>query len=535
MNTKTPKMLKRLPIGIQTFSTISKENYAYVDKTDLIYELVNDTRHNFLSRPRRFGKSLLISTLKAYFQGRADLFKGLAIEKLEPSVEDGGWKKHEVIHFDFSLGNFADGDITVLHSLLNLTLEPLEQKYNIQHPDSNFSTRFKKLIVAAFTKTGLPVVILFDEYDKPLLERFEKTQTEGDKIHNELRAFFTVLKSADEYIRFSLLTGITKFAKLTLFSGANQLVDQSLEPKYSAICGITQNELESNFKNRITELGKANQLNYQQTLDKLRNEYDGYDFTGEKTKVYNPFSTLLVLNSKKFKDFWFESGTPTFLFKEIQRTGFDVLQFRDGLIENENDLEIYRPGGENIIPLLFQSGYLTIQGIDQISKAYILGFPNNEVRYGLLERMSQYFTDTYFKNGFSSSSFLRDLRKEDLSDFFDKLTAFFSAIPYDLQNKTEKHYQTVFYILFTLLGQYVKVEEHTAIGSADAVVELPEKIVIFEFKLDGAGTADDAIKQIEDQGYANKYEKNPSETRPILKIGVSFNNQKRTIQDWKIA
>jgi hypothetical protein len=524
-----------MPIGIQNFPEIASQNYAYVDKTGLVHQLINDTKHNFLSRPRRFGKSLLVSTLKAYFQGKADLFKGLALEKLEPSVEDGGWEKHEVIHFDFAAGDFSRGDIESLHIQLDNTLIPLEQKYQVIPPAlTNHGSRFLNLIRTIFEQTQERVVVLFDEYDKPLLSRLEQFQTETDQVHSELRAFFTVLKSADEYIRFSLLTGITKFAKLTLFSGANQLADLSLIPQYSAICGITQEELENNFQPEIEELGQANDLDYAQTLDKLREEYDGYDFTGDQIKVYNPFSTINVLHRKKFSNYWFESGTPTFLVKQIQQNHFNLLKFENDIYSSAPDIENYRPEEPDIIPLMFQSGYLTIQGIEADTQEYILGYPNNEVRYGLLNQLMKFQTPVSLSSDFDSARFYKDLKKQDFDNFFQRLKSFYSSIPYDLNTGSEKFYQGIFYMLVTLIGQYVKVEEHHAAGSSDVVIEMPNQIIVIEFKLDGSGTPADALAQIEAKGYATKYENDPSETRLVVKIGITFDNEQRTVKEYEV-
>jgi hypothetical protein len=535
MSNNTTSALRRMPIGIQTFPDIVTENYAYVDKTALVHKLANDVRHNFLSRPRRFGKSLLVSTLKAYFQGKADLFKGLALEELEPSVENGGWTKHEVIHFDFSGENFRNKGLDKLHAIIDDTLHVVEKKYQIEKTtDIAYGVRFSRDITTVAEKTGVPVVILFDEYDKPLLDQLGVKDGGREDLRAELTGFFSVLKRADAYIRFSLLTGITKFAKLTLFSGANQLKDISLSAKYSAICGITQDELESNFPNEIQALGEANGLDYPQTLDKLRDEYDGYDFTGDGIKVYNPFSTINVLADLKFSDYWFESGTPTFLLKEIQRNNFDLLKFEDEILSSAPDIENYRPQAPNIIPLMFQSGYLTIKGIESDTGEYVLGFPNNEVRFGLLSRLMEYQTPASLSSDFSSANFYRDLRKPDFEGFLRRLTAFYAAIPYDLNTGYEKFYQGIFYMLVTLIGQYVKVEEHHAAGSSDVVIEMPNQIIVIEFKLDGSGTPADALAQIEAKGYATKYENDPSETRPVVKLGITFDNERRTVKEYEV-
>ncbi|MDR1033331.1 MAG: AAA family ATPase [Bifidobacteriaceae bacterium] len=388
----------KMPIGVQTFEKIVKDDWAYVDKTAVMHELANDTTVNFLSRPRRFGKSLMLTTLKSYFEGRDDLFKGLAAEKLEPSKENGGWQEHVVFHFDFNAGNYKSNGIAELHTRIRCVLKPIETKWEISvDSDDTYSGRFANAIKVAAEKSGRNVVILIDEYDKPLLQPIESGLDEPTALKDELRGFYSVLKSSDQYIRFAMLTGVTKFSKLSIFSDLNQLRDISFDKKYAAICGITQEELETNFAPEIETLAEENSLTYAETLQKLKDTYDGYDFTGAGRKVYNPFSTINVMADSKFKNYWFQSGTPTMLIREIVNTNFDVPDLENDVSETEDAIMNYRPGSDDIVPLLFQTGYLTIKSVSPVTNFFTLGFPNNEVRHGFYSALVRYFTDADYK------------------------------------------------------------------------------------------------------------------------------------------
>jgi predicted DNA-binding ribbon-helix-helix protein len=504
-----------------------------------MHELANDSKVVFLSRPRRFGKSLMQSTLKAYFQGKQELFKGLEADKLEPFKEDGGWQEHVVFHFDFSSGDYVHDALNVLHGEIVRCIEPIEKWCGITVTDAKtpYNVRFANVVKAAAEKSGKGVVILIDEYDKPMLQRLEKGEKDQEVVRTRLRGFYSTLKPLDPYIRFAMLTGVTRFSQLSIFSDLNQLKDISFDKKYAAICGITQSELETNFKPELEQLAEENSLTYEETLTKLRDKYDGYDFTGTGPKVYNPFSTINVLDDKTFKDYWFQTGTPTMLLNEIRRTKFDVLNFDENVVRSESEIKEYRPGTKDIIPLFFQSGYLTIKSVRVRDGKFNLGFPNGEVKNGFAESLAGYFFEDVDRDEASATKLIDDLYDENLNNFFDRLSAFYLAIPHLLNNKEEKHYQTIFYVIFSMLAadSSIKVEEHTSIGSSDAVIELPDKIYVFEFKLDKNATVDDALQQIETKGYAAKYEKDPSETRKIYKIGVVFDHKTRTIGEWKVT
>jgi hypothetical protein len=312
----------------------------------------------------------------------------------------------------------------------------------------------------------------------------------------------------------------------------NQLNEISMDSKYSAICGFTEAELRGTFKPHIEQMAQTNQMNIEETYAKLATEYDGYDFTGDQIRVYNPFSLLNALDKTSFNHYWFETGTPTFLVKQMQHKYHILPDLENNISAEKKQLDVYRSGDHDVIPLLFQTGYLTIKSIKPISNTYVLGYPNNEVKYGFLDYFAKFITQDN-DSQFSAAALVDDLLADKHQDFFDRLKAFYSDIPHDLSNKSETDFQTIFYITFTLLGQFVQVEKHTAIGSADAILQLPDRILIFEFKLDGSGTPESAIKQIRDRGYADSYIANPDEKRKIILFGVTFDNKKRTISDWK--
>jgi hypothetical protein len=523
-----------MPVGVQTFSTIREEGYVYVDKTDLMFKLVKGSaRFIFLSRPRRFGKSLLISTLKSYFLGQKELFKGLTVEKLEKEKEGDAWAEHPVFHFDFTGADYSYKTIETIEAQLLLTIEPIERKYEIEPSGKPPSARFQEAMKAIHEKTGKRSVVLIDEYDKPLLQRFEAGEEESSVIKTQLRAFYEVLKGADAHIRFAMLTGVTKFAQLSVFSALNQLKDITLSKDYGTICGITQEELERDFQPEIKTLGEEKGLSHEQTIEKLKEKYNGYDFTGEGTRVYNPFSTVRAFDDREFGNYWYGSGTPTFLVNEIERTHLSLPDLTEDIPISKGELENYRPRTEDIIPLLYQAGYLTIKEADVATGEFVLGFPNKEVEIGFLDNLLEHFVFSHIKDytRFSANAFIRNLRDGNVEEFMDRLSAFYAAVPYELSAKSERDFQKTFFILFTLMGQLVKVEEHTSKGSSDAVVETPKQIYILEFKLTG-GTVEEALRQIEEKGYAKKYEDNPDEKRKIVKLGVVFDPEKRELKEW---
>jgi hypothetical protein len=519
-----------MPVGMQSFSEMREEGFVYVDKTDLMFKLANGpAKFIFLSRPRRFGKSLLIYTLMSYFLGQKELFKGLAAERLEEEKGGDAWEERPVFRIDFAGEDYSDPKTIDLH--LNRIISKYEKTYGKDENAHTIAGRFFSLIENAHKQTGKKVAVLIDEYDKPLLERFEEGKGESEAIRKRLRSFYEVLKGADPHIRFAMLTGVTKFAQLSVFSALNQLKDITLSKNYDTICGITQEELESNFLPEIKTLGEENGLTCKQAIEKLKENYNGYDFSGRGVRVYNPFSTVLTLDDCEFENHWYDSGTPTFLINEIERTDLPLPSLVEEITISKTALKNYRPGTNDIIPLLYQAGYLTIKKVSEATGKFTLGFPNKEVEIGFLSDLVGHFINPEKYGEFDYTDFIEDLFEENLDDFFSRLSAFCSAIPYDLVGDSEKDFQKIFFIIFKLMSMNVRVEEHTSKGSSDAVIETPYQVYILEFKLTG-GTVASALKQIEEKGYAKKYEDNPEEKRKIIKLGVVFDPEKRELKEW---
>ncbi|MDR1861422.1 MAG: ATP-binding protein [Candidatus Ancillula sp.] len=526
INTSDGTIKRRMPLGIQTFSVIRRRENVYVDKTALVYALANDdARFNFLARPRRFGKSLLISTLREYFEGNKDLFAGLEIEKLESE-----WVKHPVLHFDFNVGQYFEG-ISALEGRLDTILSGYEKIYGSDNAESAYGTRLEGLIRRAYEQTGQQVVVLIDEYDKPLLGKVE-AKTDNIDMLMLLKSFYVVLKSSDAYIRFAILTGVSKFSKVSIFSDLNQLRDISMLPKYAGICGIMQEELEENFKPEIKLLAEYNKQTEEEALEKLRKHYNGYHFSEDlSVSVYNPFSTINTFSSHMYRNYWYETGTPTFLVEELRERQYDFGNFEKLIPLMPDDIDLYRIGQDVPIALLYQTGYLTIKGVDDYG-SLLLGFPNEEVKFGFIENLLAEVRYEANLASFNYHLFLYDLDSEDFDSFFTRLQSFYAAIPYDLNNKQEKHYQTIFFLLFTLLGRNIESEVKNSRGRTDLVMKTKRAIFVFEFKLDGNGTADDALQQIEEQGYTEQFKSDP---RKVFKIGCVFDNDKRIPGEWKVA
>ena len=521
--------LPKLPIGVQSFVKLIEGHYLYVDKTDYIYKLADNGTQYFLSRPRRFGKSLLLSTMKAYWQGQKELFEGLAIEKLEATKPDP-WQNYPVFYFDFNGKNYQNE--FALEEILNEHLERWEKIYYINGSENPLEERFETLLKTASAQSGLRCVVLVDEYDKSLLESLENPDIQE---HNKavFKGFFGRLKSCDEYLQFVFITGVTKFSKVSIFSDLNQLRDISLDTEYSGLCGITEAELLANFMPFIQNMAVARKLSPEGCLSRLKQTYDGYHFSEDSPGVYNPFSVLNAFAEKKFRYYWFETGTPTFLVNRLSHMGFDVRQLSDqSIIATEAILSDYRAENPDPIPLLYQTGYLTILDFDEDAGIYTLGFPNNEVRYGLLSSMMPaYMPNTNAALGKDVLSIRRYLESGDLEMLQYALTALYSGIPYTGNSvEYEAYFQSVIYILFTLLGQYVRCEVHSARGRADCIVETKNYIYLFEFKRDKS--ADEALEQIERNGYALPYAADP---RKLYRIGVNFDSQSRNISDWKVV
>lgn len=523
-STFEPSMtLRKLPIGIQDFPSLREEGYLYVDKTRFVHKLATEGRVYFLSRPRRFGKSLLLSTLGAYFEGRKEVFEGLAIASLEKD-----WIEYPVIRIDLNGKEYGQGrDYLLLH--LNRRLEENAARYGVVLAESTPDERLGDLIQALHAKSGQKVAVLVDEYDKPLLDTLHKPELH-DALRDTLRAFYSVLKSADEHLKFVFLTGVTKFGQVSVFSGLNQLNDLSLHPEYATLCGITETELLENFQPELDALAGKQKLSLDDCLGLVRRWYNGYRFDDGALGVYNPFSTLRLFSTGKFQDFWFQTGTPTFLVELLKKTDADLREI-DGVELPAEAFADYRAEADRPIPVLYQSGYLTIQGYDPEIRTYKLGFPNAEVKNGFLTFLLPDFTaQTQGKGGFHIGMFSKELRAGDVEAFLTRMRSFFGNIPYDLNDQTERHYHVVFYLVFSLLGQFVQSEVKSAIGRSDAVVETADAVFVFEFKLNG--TAEQALEQIEARGYLIPYQ---ASGKKLVKVGVEFDKATRNLGRWLIA
>jgi hypothetical protein len=513
-----------MPIGIQTFENIITDRYAYVDKTAWVYKLANEGVYFFLGRPRRFGKSLLVSTLSAYFEGKKELFKGLAAEKLERD-----WISYPVFHIDLNVTAYRNVDD--LESGLDANLRRLERAWNPDGQTAGKTTdvRFYDLIQSAYEKSGQKVVVLIDEYDRPLTQTMEQGK-ENDEIRNALKGFYGVLKSADRWLRFVLLTGVTKFSKVNVFSDLNMLRDISMSERYAGVCGISAKELEDNFGQELEALGEHNGMTYDETVAEMKKRYDGYHFCENDEGMFNPFSVLNTLADQKFAYYWFKTGTPTFLVEQMKQGNFDPLRFAEaeGVKIPAYAIDDYRVGDDNPIPLLYQTGYLTMAGYNRELDEYILAFPNEEVRYGFLKELLPVYTYRSPGQGdFFVGNFLDELRVGNVDGFMTRMRSYFANIPYELSDQTERHYQLVFFLVFTLLGQFTRAEMHSARGRADAVVETKDAIYVFEFKLNG--TAEEALRQINDKDYALSYE---AGDRKVVKVGAEFDKDIRNIGRW---
>lgn len=513
---------RKLPIGIQTFEKIRCGGYSYVDKTELVWRLTSSSVPNFLSRPRRFGKSLLLSTFEAYFEGKKDLFKGLIIEKYEEK-----WEKYPVLHLDLNAEKYDT--IESLNAILSNQLTQWEAIYGKGEDENTLSNRFKGVIQRAYDQSGKGVVVLVDEYDKPLLQAIHDKQL-LKAYRDTLKAFYGVLKSKDSCLRFVFLTGVTKFSQVSVFSDLNQLNDISMSKAYATICGLTQQELLDNFTPELEALAEENEQTFDETVQMMTQQYDGYHFHQKGEGVFNPFSVLNAFDKLEFGNYWFQTGTPTFLVKSLQKADYDLRTLMDGVEASATTFTEYRAEVDNPIPLIYQSGYLTIKDFDKRFKIYTLGFPNDEVRYGFLNFLVPYYTPiTDDKKNFYIGKFIQELEKGDIDSFMQRFESFFSDFPYELNDKTERHYQVIVYLIFKLMGQFTQAEVHSAKGRADAIVQTPNYVYIFEFKL--TGTAEDALQQIVDKGYAEPFR---SDHRQVLKVGVEFCSETRNVKRWLV-
>ena len=503
----------RYPIGMQTFSKIIEEGYVYVDKTAFIKPLLNQGQFIFLSRPRRFGKSLLITTLKAYFEGRRDLFKGLAADSMNLD-----WTPTPVLHFDFNSGLY---DIpTGLEERLTLTISGYEKIYDIEVPAGiNVVSRFENLIKGVSDKTRRRVVILIDEYDKPLLgiednpKQFEKNQT-------LLKGFFSNLKSMDEHIRFAMLTGVARFSKVSIFSDLNNLKDISMHDDFQEICGWTETELTYYFKSGIEALAAKRRDSYEETLINLRSYYDGYLFSSQGSRLYNPFSVLMALDSRSIRPYWFETGTPTFLAKRIRKSGIDP-ESLNGQTQTYSDLVSVGLGSGNVTALMFQTGYLTIDSYDTRRDRYKMCFPNREVEIGFAKNLLPLYAPSTCRpdSPFSLQNFQDDLYDGDPETFMERLKTLIKDLP--VEDQKESTYRAITYLLCLLSGTEVSAERHSYKGRSDLEVLTTDYIYVFEFKYNKS--VREAVDQIKERDYAGRY---AMDRRKLFLIGANFHSDK---------
>ena len=520
--------LKLFPIGMQDFAQIRNNGYYYVDKTDLVYKMTHTNRVYFMSRPRRFGKSLLVSTLQCYFEGKKELFSGLAMEGLEKE-----WKSYPVFLMSFAGNKYIT--MQDLADTLNYKLSNWETKYGIQVAQTHdWGIRFERIIEAAYNKTGVEPVVLVDEYDAPLLDSMDNPELQ-QSLKQELRKFFSPLKDKGGMLRFVFLTGISKFSQLSIFSELNNLKVITMDDEYAAICGITEDELFSQMKAEIQAIADKYKMTYKDACAALKQKYDGYHFSENSPDIYNPFSLINSLTDKKLTNYWFSTGTPTLLTKLIKKYNMNPVDFEKGFSATSSMFDAPTETATSPIPMLYQSGYLTIKKAMPGGR-FILGYPNEEVRDGFSNCLMPYYaTEDVVTNDTFLMAFSDDLEAGNIDDALAKMKAFFSSVPYTAEKQDENHYKTLFYLIARLCTPFVvKTEEASAVGRADMVIETNGAVYVFEFKRDG--TPEDALAQIDSKGYLIPYtvtkDKN-GEMKKLFKIGVNFDSSTRTLGEWK--
>jgi len=518
---------RKLPIGIQNFESLRKDGYLYVDKTELIYRLVSQGRYYFLSRPRRFGKSLLMSTIKAFFLGKKELFDGTIGPRLAiAEKEDVTWEEYPVLHLDLNTQKYDTPES--LNYVLDRFLREYEDLLGLPAGGEYLGPRFEIVIKTTNVKIGKKVVILVDEYDKPMLQAIGNPDLQ-ESFRSTLKGFYGALKSMDEHIQFAFLTGVTKFGQVSVFSDLNNLNDISMSPNYWNICGISGDELKENFHEEISRLADANGMTYDKCIDALRQRYDGYHFEESVPGVYNPFSVLLTFDSNKFGNYWFETGTPSYLVYLLQEHGYNLQKMVTCPISSK---KLYSKGSDtDPIPVIYQSGYLTIKDYDPRFKTYILDFPNQEVKEGFLDFLLPYYTSIKeSESEFFIQSFIEDIESGNTEQFLNRLKSLFADTPYELVKDLENHYQNVLWLVSKLMGFYVHAEYHTSNGRIDMVLKSPKFCYVMEFKLDG--TAEEALQQISDKNYTLPFEMG---NRKVIKVGLNFDGKTRNIERFVIA
>ena len=516
------KIVNKYPVGIQTFSNIREGNYLYVDKTKYIVDFrIKGMKYIFLSRPRRFGKSLFASTLQAYFEGRKELFEGLAIADYEKE-----WVKHPVLHFDMSGAKHFDA--AQLSHYLGLQLKTYENLYGRNEGEIYPNERLDGVVKRAYEQTGQKAVVIIDEYDAPLLDVVHEKDN-LQELRRIMQNFYSPLKKLDPYLEFVFITGITKFSQLSIFSELNNLDNISMYDQYSAICGISKTELCTVMKPDVEGLGKALDMTYEECLEELRKFYDGYHFSKHSEDVFNPFSMVKALNAQELGSYWFGSGTPSYLIKTLRHYHVNVMDIEKKSCDAD-DFDVSPEQMTSPLPLLYQSGYLTIKKYNPITHRFQLSYPNKEVKIGMLKSLApNYLSPISIDNSGLIGDFLEMLYDDNLEGAMIRLKAYLSSISNRLSNKNERDFQTVFYLIFNLLGAYILVEEDSAIGRADAVVHMPTTTYVFELKYDGS--AEEAIRQIDEKGYLIPYS---ADGKRLVKVGVNYDSNQRTISDWII-
>ncbi len=514
---------RRYPVGIQTFSEIRERNYLYIDKTQYLVDFIDKGyKYVFLSRPRRFGKSLFASMIHAFYEGRKDLFEGLAIGEYEKD-----WVKHPVLHFDMSAAKHMD--TKQLDDYLDYLLLPYEKQFGTEeNKDKAPNIRFANIVKAAYEQTGRKVVLIIDEYDAPLLDVVHEEQNLA-ALRRATQNFYSPIKSLDPYLEFVFLTGITKFAQLSIFSELNNLFNISMYDKYSAICGISSEELHTQMLPDVERLAEHLHLSVDETFERLKRKYDGYHFSKNSEDVYNPFSLIKALASDDISDYWFDSGTPTYIIKLLQKynVGLRDLTGQDAGV---SDFDVSPENMTTALPLLYQSGYLTIKHYDPMIDLYTLGYPNEEVRTGMVRSLAaNYLTPAEGTNSSFVIKFVKAVIADDMEQALTLMRAYLAGVSYRLSNKTERDVQTIFYLVFSLIGSFIKVEEESAHGRADVVITLPSVVYVMELKFDGS--ADAALRQIDEKGYLIPY---TADGKRLVKVGVNYSSEERTITEWRI-
>ena len=517
------QQLKRCPIGVQTFEKVIEGNYLYIDKTEYIYRMAHGaSNYYFLSRPRRFGKSLLTSTLHSYFAGKKDLFKGLAIEKQETE-----WTEYPVLHFDMSLAKHLDKE--KLNEYLAWRLQEYNEKYGLtKNNDAEVNVQLADLIKRVYEQTGRQVVVLINEYDAPLLDVVHEDEN-LPVLRNVMRNFYSPLKACDPYLRFVFLTGITKFSQLSIFSELNNISNVSMDEPYAAICGITEEEMLERMSGHIECLAGALEMSKEETLLKLKEKYDGYHFTWPSPDIYNPFSLLNALERRRIANYWFGSGTPTYLIEMLRK--FKVSPSAIGMkkaLSTSFDAPTERM--TTIVPLLYQSGYITIKNYDKLTQLYTLDIPNGEIRVGLMQSLLPNYLAGDSDTGLATiGEMYGAIAGDDMDGALRLLQEFLSTIPYCDNTNYEGHYQQLFYIIFSLFGMYVDVEVRTPKGRVDVVMRTTHALYVIELKLDKS--ADSALAQINLKNYPERF---ALCGLPVVKVGINFDSESHTLSDWII-